>query len=54
MEKQLNLFEKDAREEFDVWGNLSERRKKNIEMDFVNLLIRFLCQSIEEAGKNEN
>ena len=54
MERQLNLFEKEAKEEFEVWHNLPDIRKSRIETGFVNLLIRFLCQSIEENAKNEN
>jgi hypothetical protein len=54
MEKQLNLFEENAKDEIEVWHNFPEGRRKKIEMNFVNLLIRLLCQSIEEGCKNEN
>ena len=54
MEKQLWLFEKEVKKEFKVWHNLSDIRRNKIETGFVNLLIRFLCQSIEETSKNEN
>ena len=51
MEKQLNLFEIEVKEEFKVWHNLPDIRKNKIETGFVNLLIKFLCQSIEETAK---
>ena len=54
MEKQLCLFEKEVKEEFKVWHNLPDTRKHKIEMGFMNLLIRFLSQSIEEVSENEN
>lgn len=54
MEKQLNLFEEEVKEELKVWHNFPEARKHRIETDFVNLLIRFFCQSIEERTENEN
>lgn len=54
MERQLNLFEQEVKEEFKVWQNFPDTRKNRIETGFVNLLIRFLCQSIEERAENEN
>ena len=54
MERQLNLFEEKVKEGFKVWHNFPDTRKHRIETDFVNLLIRFLCQSIKERTENEN
>ena len=54
MEKQLGLFEKEVKEEFNLWHNLPDIRKNMIETVFVNLLLKFLCQSIEETAQNEN
>ena len=54
MEKQLDLFEEEVKEEYKVWHRLPDTRKSRIETIFVNLLIRFLCQSIEETAENEN
>jgi hypothetical protein len=56
MERQLNLFEEEVKKEFKVWQNFPDTRKNKIETGFVNLLIRFLCQSIEdeETAENEN
>jgi hypothetical protein len=51
MEKQLNLFDKEVKEEFEVWHNLPDIRKNRIETGFVNLLIKFLCQSNKEAAQ---
>jgi hypothetical protein len=54
MERQLNLFEEEVKEEFKLWHNFPDTRKNRIETGFVDLLIRFLCQSIEESTENEN
>lgn len=54
MEKQLGFFEEEVKEDFKVWCNLSESSQNKIVTGFVNLLIRFLSQSIEETVKNEN
>jgi hypothetical protein len=54
MEKQLCIFKEEVKEDSKVWCNIPESSQNKIETGFVNLLIRFLCQSIEETVKNEN
>jgi hypothetical protein len=54
MEKQLYLFKTKEKREDEIWYSLPEESRSKIETSFANLLIRYLCKSIEEASENEN
>lgn len=53
MEKQLYLFQTKEKKAVEIWHNLPEARRSKIELSFANLLIRYLCKSIEETPTNE-
>ena len=51
MEKQLELFGQEEKRKTGIWYRLPEEKRSEIEMSFANLLIRYLCQAIEENTK---